>query len=341
MTKLKLVVISLLVICLIALLGGIFVYQKAHQQLEFALAENMQLKVDSGDTVTTIVASLPVASEDDFNLLLFKIWLKLNPEKASVKKGYYQFDQGLSIYQLLDKLNKGDTEKFYITLVEGLTLKQWYQQISNVSSLKNDLPALENLYQSLELQAFCENPHLSLEGCLLPDTYQYSYQDSATSIVQRAHQSMAVFLEDAWQQRFPDIPITTVYEGLILASIIEKETAVASERGVIAGVFTNRLESNMRLQTDPTVIYGIGDAFDGNITRKHLRTTTPYNTYRIKGLPITPIAMPSRASIVAALNPEITDYIYFVSKGDGTHQFSETLAEHEQAVRQYQLNKGN
>jgi UPF0755 protein len=150
---------------------------------------------------------------------------------------------------------------------------------------------------------------------------------------------MDTALDVLWAERFLDIPINTPYEALILASIIEKETALPSERGVIAGVFSNRLELNMRLQTDPTVIYGIGPDFDGNITRAHLREMTPYNTYRIKGLPPTPIAMAGEASLTAAIRPEITDYIYFVAKGDGSHQFSVTLKEHNQAVATYQLNR--
>ena len=155
----------------------------------------------------------------------------------------------------------------------------------------------------------------------------------------RAHEALIAFVDEQWQQRALDLPINTPYEALILASIIEKETAVPEERSRIAGVFVNRLNSNMRLQTDPTVIYGIGDNFDGNITRKHLRTPTPYNTYVIKGLPPTPIAMAGKAAIKAALQPLETDEVYFVAKGDGSHQFSTTLEAHNAAVRKYQLKR--
>jgi UPF0755 protein len=151
---------------------------------------------------------------------------------------------------------------------------------------------------------------------------------------------MQIVINEEWQGRYIDTTYNTPYEMLIMASIIEKETAVESERGLISGVFDNRLKRNMRLQTDPTVIYGVGPSFDGNLTRKHLRQKTPYNTYVIKGLPITPIAMAGPASIKAAGKPDVTEAIYFVAKGDGTHQFSKTLAEHNAAVRQYQLNKG-
>jgi UPF0755 protein len=182
-------------------------------------------------------------------------------------------------------------------------------------------------------------PEQSVEGYLLPDTYYFVAQTAAIEIIKRAHLNMQQYLENAWQNRALDLPYNTAYEGLIMASIIEKETGDAKERPRISGVFVNRLNLKMRLQTDPTIIYGMGENFDGDIRRKDIRAATPYNTYVIKGLPPTPIAMPSKLAIDAAFNPIATEELYFVSKGDGSHKFSTTLHEHNLAVRQYQLNK--
>lgn len=183
------------------------------------------------------------------------------------------------------------------------------------------------------------NEASSAEGLFLADTYFFTANTAASSILKRAHKAMLDYVETQWQQRQADLPLNSPYDALILASIIEKETAVSEERTKIAGVFVNRLRKNMRLQTDPTVIYGIGDTYDGNITRKHLRTPTPYNTYTIKGLPPTPIAMAGKEAIWAALNPMETDALYFVARGDGSHEFSSSLAAHNAAVRKYQLNR--
>jgi len=185
------------------------------------------------------------------------------------------------------------------------------------------------------------NSDMYLEGWLFPDTYHYHNNDTASSVLKRAAVKMQQVLEDAWHERSDDLPYDTAYKALIMASIIEKETGLASERPLIASAFVNRLNTNMRLQTDPTVIYGIGADFDGDIKSKDLRDYTPYNTYRINGLPPTPIAMPSKAAILAAVNPPQSDYVYFVSKGDGSHQFSTTLKQHNVAVNTYILNKKN
>ncbi len=332
--------ITLFVFCLFGLATIYFLVKSAEQQMSLSAQNDaFILQVKKGENAFSLYSTLSTKLNLETNKHLFKLWSRLNRDKVLIKKGVYQIDASTNLASVFQMVSEGKTKQFSVTLVEGYTLKQWYKQLSLTDSLYQDMPAVEVLFSSMSVHSFCKNEHSSLEGCLLPDTYYYSYEDSALSILIRAHDAMKSYIEDTWQQRFQDVLLNTPFEALILASIVEKETGLASERGLIAGVFANRLQKNMRLQTDPTVIYGIGDAFDGNITRKHLRTTTPYNTYRIKGLPITPIAMPSRESIMAALRPALTEYIYFVSKGDGSHQFSETLDEHNTAVRRYQLGR--
>ncbi|MEM0911815.1 MAG: endolytic transglycosylase MltG [Pseudomonadota bacterium] len=335
----KRVVIGALVLLSTGIVAVAFAFYKIDMEMHYPRQDMpAELFVERGESAIGLTNALIENNQLNMNVIWFKLWAKLNPDKLSLKAGLYELPPKISMYQLLEKIQSGDTKKFSVTLVEGLRVKDWFMQLSQISNLKQDLGEFDTLYaRMIDGFGFCENAHQSIEGCLLADTYQYEYQSSAFELFKRARDMMKTYVDDQWQQRFAQVPLGSEYEALILASIIEKETAVAAERDVIAGVFTNRLHSGMRLQTDPTVIYGIGDSFDGNITRKHLRTLTPYNTYRIDGLPITPIAMPSRASIDAALQPASTGYVYFVSKGDGTHQFSETLEQHNQAVRKYQL----
>nr|WP_136252278.1 endolytic transglycosylase MltG [Ningiella ruwaisensis] len=305
--------------------------------------EALVIHLKPGQTASSVWRMLPI-SVDKAQSLWFRVFRKMQPEYARVKAGYYEFAPDSTVEEIFTRIIKADETLFSITLVEGLTLNQWLAFIESTVNLHQDLPPFNELYSKLKTgdSNFCENPSASLEGCLLPDTYFYAFNDSALSILKRAFEAMDANLDRIWQERFQDIPIEHPYEALILASIIEKETAVDAERGLIAGVFSNRLELGMRLQTDPTVIYGIidsGEAFDGNITRTHLREKTRYNTYRIDGLPPTPIAMPSLASLEAAVKPDLTDYLYFVAKGDGSHEFSQTLEEHNQAVSLYQLKR--
>jgi UPF0755 protein len=303
--------------------------------------EILKIQLRKGDSATSLLSKLEQA-EIFSELLLGKLWLKLHPEYNLVKKGYYEFPPGASVDDIFQAVSQGKVKQFSITLVEGLTLKQWLHTLQNTDAIIYDITSADRLYDEIssDHDGFCNNEYKSLEGCLLANTYFFDYQTKASEIVKRAYRNMDNVIHEAWHERHLDTVYRSPYEMLIMASIIEKETAVESERGLISGVFDNRLKRNMRLQTDPTVIYGVGAAFDGNLTRKHLRERTPYNTYVIKGLPITPIAMAGPASIEAAAKPEITEAIYFVAKGDGSHQFSETLAEHNAAVRQYQLKKG-
>ncbi|ASM49685.1 UPF0755 protein [Pseudoalteromonas espejiana DSM 9414] len=263
----------------------------------------------------------------------YQVVAKLDPTLTDLKAGLYELTN-TSVINNIKKINNGEQLSFSFTIIEGQNLREVIAAIANAPQLNNNLNT-----EQLAQQIRGEDTHL--EGWLFPDTYHYHSNDTATSLLKRAAEKMQQTLAQAWQQRDKNVPYKNAYEALIMASIIEKETGLASERPLIAAVFVNRLNANMRLQTDPTVIYGLGEGFDGDIKRKDLRDYTPYNTYRIKGLPPTPIAMPSKAAILAALNPPKTEYVYFVAKGDGSHQFSTTLKQHNAAVKTYILNKTN
>lgn len=259
-------------------------------------------------------------------------YIKLNKLGHLIQAGEYQVPVGTTPRQLISRIQSGDVIKYAITLINGHTFNDFLAALRADPVLVQRLPDL-NTAQIL-LAVGEQNGHP--EGLFYPDTYHFQRGDSDLDILRRAHERMQTLLNDAWAQRAEDLPYQTPYEALIMASIVEKETAVGEERSRIAGVFVNRLKKKMRLQTDPTVIYGLGDQYKGNITKKHLQTYTPYNTYRINGLPPTPIANPALPAIEAALHPEATNALYFVAKGDGSHHFSTTLQEHEKAVRQYQ-----
>lgn len=267
------------------------------------------------------------------NCWRYQVVAKLDPTLTDLKAGLYELTSD-SVITNVKKINKGDQVSFSFTIIEGQNLREVLEAIKKANNLQNDLKD-----DALSMQIL--NSDMYLEGWLFPDTYHYHNNDTASSVLKRAAVKMQQVLEDAWHERSDDLPYDTAYKALIMASIIEKETGLASERPLIASAFVNRLNTNMRLQTDPTVIYGIGADFDGDIKSKDLRDYTPYNTYRINGLPPTPIAMPSKAAILAAVNPPQSDYVYFVSKGDGSHQFSTTLKQHNVAVNTYILNKKN
>ncbi|MDC8831265.1 endolytic transglycosylase MltG [Alteromonas gilva] len=273
---------------------------------------------------------------------LARLWLKIGYSGQPVKAGTYYLAPPLTLADAFNTLSTGAEAQFDISLIEGQTLRQWQAVLAEHPYVKNDLdthygPVMDELLR--QWQVYSNEQLNSAEGLLLADTYHFTAHTAATDILRRASAAMQDFLLAGWQSRPPGLPYDNPVEVLTMASIIEKETALAEERQRIAGVFVNRLEQNMRLQTDPTVIYGIGEAFDGNLTRAHLREATPYNTYVHHGLPPGPIAMVGRAAINAALAPAVTDELYFVSRGDGSHQFSVTLEEHNKAVRKYQLNQ--
>ncbi|MCE9684750.1 endolytic transglycosylase MltG [Shewanella sp. AS16] len=259
-----------------------------------------------------------------------KLLLRLRPELAQIRAGLYEMAPGDTLVQLLQKMAQGKEKRFSLTLIEGQSLAQWQAQLQGVPHL--NVPA--GVFDSV-LAAEGDDSGLP-EGKFFPDTYHYVADQALASLLAQSYQKMQQELAAAWAQRASDLPLKSPYELLILASIIEKETARDDERAWIAAVFSNRLKKGMRLQTDPTVIYGMGERFQGNISRKDLLEMTPYNTYRVAGLPPTPIAAPSRAALRAAANPAAVNYLYFVSRNDGSHVFSSTLAEHNRAVNQFQ-----
>ena len=255
-------------------------------------------------------------------------------DTATIQAGDYWISSTDTVRSLINKFHKGLVIRYKITFPEGWTFKQWINHLGQVPQFSN-INALSTSELLKEANIDVTHP----EGWFFPDTYTYSAADSATDILTQAYQKMLGILENAWQSRAPNLPYKTAYEALTMASIIEKETGLAEERNAIAGVFVRRLQRGMRLQTDPTVIYGMGDRFKGNIRRRDLAQKTPYNTYRINGLPPTPIAMPSEAAIQAALDPESGSSLYFVARGDGSHQFSDTIEEHQKAVKYFQINR--
>ena len=254
---------------------------------------------------------------------------------GAIQAGTYRIDRPMTPLEILDKLRRGDVVLAEILFVEGTTFRQWRAQLAANTNVKQTLAGKSED----EIRTALGIAEALPEGWLFPDTYRFAPGTSDLDLLKRAHNAMKKRLADGWAGRDATVPLRTPYEALILASIVEKETGQAGERPIIAGVFANRMRKGMRLQTDPTVIYGIGEKFDGDIRKRDLTTDTPYNTYTRDGLPPTPIAMPGAGSLAAVMHPAETNALYFVGKGDGTHQFSDTLGEHNRGVAKYQLKK--
>ncbi|MBV1789902.1 endolytic transglycosylase MltG [Marinobacterium sp. D7] len=269
------------------------------------------------------------------NALYMRVMARLEPGFTRIKAGEYRLDPGMTPRQILEKMVNGDTLRYQFTIIEGSRWSDLRAALAREELLTQTLGELSDaqVVEALGIEA------ASPEGVFLAETYQFERGMSDLDLLARAHKALNETLEAAWAERAEKLPLKTPYEALILASIVEKETAVAEERPRIAGVFTRRLDRGMRLQTDPTVIYGMGDAYKGNIRRSDLRRSTPYNTYMIDGLPPTPIAMVGPAAIQAAVNPAPGKALYFVARGDGSHQFSDTLVEHNKAVARFQLKR--
>lgn len=263
---------------------------------------------------------------------LFVAMARLFGESGNIKAGNYQLDAPVSPYELLRRITRGDVSLSTITFIEGWNFRQMRRALDAHPEVKHDTSGMEDSEILRRLSISAPSP----EGLFFPDTYHFSIGSSDFLILRRAYNRMQAQLAAQWEGRAPDLPLATPYEALILASIVEKETGRAEERPLIAAVFVNRLRKGMPLQADPTVIYGLGESFDGNLRKRDLAADTPYNTYTRVGLPPTPIAMPGAAALAAVLNPPQSDMLYFVSRGDGTSHFSRTLGEHERAVTKYQ-----
>lgn len=273
-----------------------------------------------------------VAAGVPINPTMFALLARLTGDASRIKAGSYELKPGTSPRRLLTQLVRGEFAHEAITIIEGWTFRQMRQAISGHERLKHDTVNLTDA----ELMAKISTEFKDPEGMFFPDTYLFAKGSSEIEIYKRAHQSMISHLNAAWEKRNKELPYKTPYEALIMASIVEKETGQKSERTMIAGVFVNRLRTGMLLQTDPTVIYGMGVNYAGQIRKKDLQADTPYNTYTRGGLPPTPISLPGLQSLHAALEPAETPALYFVSRGDGTSQFSNNLPDHNRAVNRYQ-----
>lgn len=267
--------------------------------------------------------------------LPFELWARITGRVGDIKAGNYELSAPPTPEGLLDKLTRGEVTQAEIRIIEGWTFAQLRAALDASPDLRHDSAGLSDAELLQRVGATREHP----EGQFFPDTYLFARQSSDLAVLRRAYRALQRHLEEEWQQRARGLPYKTPYEALIMASIVEKETGRAGDRDRIAGVLVNRLRIGMALQTDPTVIYGLGERFDGNLKRVHLTTDGPYNTYTRAGLPPTPIALPGRASLRAALQPAQTKDLYFVSRGDGSSHFSHSLEEHNRAVSKYQLKR--
>ncbi|HEX6138427.1 MAG TPA: endolytic transglycosylase MltG [Casimicrobiaceae bacterium] len=254
-----------------------------------------------------------------------------NVDRA-IKAGSYEIEQGITLPQLLAKLTQGDVTQTALTIVEGTTFAEMKRALRDSADVKHTVVDLPDADLLARIGATESAP----EGLFFPDTYYFASGSSDVAVLKRAYRAMHERLEAAWARRAPDLPLASPYQALILASIVEKETGHAQDRPLIASVLVNRLKRGMRLQTDPAVIYGMGSRFDGNLRKRDLEADSPYNTYLREGLPPTPIALPSQASLDVVVNPPATPYLYFVSRGDGTSEFSASLTDHNRAVSKYQ-----
>ncbi|WP_029412463.1 endolytic transglycosylase MltG [Paracidovorax oryzae] len=291
----------------------------------------LELEIEPGTTPRGVAVAAVEAGVDTDPRLLYA-WFRLSGKDRLIKAGNYEIPPGTTPFGLLQKLVRGEEALRAVTLVEGWTFRQFRAALDRDEALRHDTQGLADVAIMERLGRTGVPP----EGRFFPDTYTFAKGTSDLAVMRRALRAMDRRLEAAWAQRSADLPLKSADEALILASIVEKETGRASDRGQIAGVFVNRLRAGMLLQTDPTVIYGMGEKFDGNLRRRDLLADTPWNTYTRAGLPPTPISMPGKASLIAAVQPERTQALYFVARGDGTSHFSPTLDEHNRAVNRYQ-----
>lgn len=344
--KLVIKLLSLGIISLLAAAAFVlyFQYEKFTQTPLTITDTNAVLDVEPGTNVRQLGRQLQQNGSLQGNpyidaALLFTAHARLTEKASKIKAGQYQLKAGMTPDALLDLLVSGKSVQYQLTIIEGHTFKDLIQKIKAHPHLEQTLSDEDYAYTAIMSKlGAAENSHP--EGWFYPDTYSFPAKTTDLEFLKRSYKTMHDYLMQAWEKRVPHPDITTPYEALIMASIVEKETGIPEERPLIARVFLNRLEKDMLLQTDPTIIYGLGDDFDGNLTKKHLRQDQPYNSYTRKGLTPTPIATPSKAAIDAVFNPVDSDALYFVADGSGGHYFSKTYREHRKAVIKYQL-RGN
>ena len=294
-------------------------------------APSLDLSIEPGTKPRNVAQAVRDAGVDVDPRLLYA-WFRLSGQAQRIKAGSYELERGITPERLLDKLARGEESLRALTLVEGWNWRQLRAALAKADQLKPDTAKLGDA----DLMQLLGRPGVAPEGRFFPDTYTYSKGSSDVKVLQRALRAMDRHLAQAWEQRAPQSILKTPEEALILASIVEKETGKPEDRTLVSAVFQNRLRVGMPLQTDPTVIYGLGERYDGRLHKVDLQTDSPYNTYLRTGLPPTPIARPGKASLLAAVQPATGKFLYFVAKGDGTSQFSESLDQHNQAVNRYQ-----
>jgi UPF0755 protein len=326
------------IVAVVAFVGGLIAvwggseYQQFTQTTIKVSEQGFRYELKDGTTLKHVANDLAKARV--ISNARYLVWVaRLNGQANNIKKGEYLFTADMTPSGLLDKITKGGTIQYSFTIIEGLTSEQLIAAVAKDENLEHVLKGLSNKVIMKKLGLV----DLHLEGQFLPDTYKFPRGTTDLAFLVRAHQALTDYLAEQWQDRDPKLPYKKPYDALIMASIVEKETGAAHERPQIAGVFVRRLNKGMRLQTDPTVIYGMGKAYKGNIRRRHLKQDTPYNTYTRFGLPPSPIALAGRDAIRAALHPADGDALYFVSRGDGTHKFTSNLRDHNRAVIKYQL----
>lgn len=327
---------------LLLILGGVgfWGYQKLTEFVHTPVnvTQDQLLTIERGTTGSKLAALLEQEKILEHADLL--PWLlKLQPQLNKVKAGTYSLTGVKTLQDLLDMINSGKEAQFSVKFIEGKTFKEWRKNLENAPHLKQTLQGKSDK----EIMALLDIPAVAkavyewnnMDGWLYPDTYNYTPNSTDIELLKRSTTRLQKALDKAWNERDENLPLTDPYQMLILASVVEKETGIAAERPQVASVFINRLKANMKLQTDPTVIYGMGERYTGNIRKKDLETMTPYNTYMIEGLPPTPIAMVSESALQAVAHPAKTDFYYFVADGSGGHKFTRNLNEHNKAVQEY------
>ena len=334
--------IFVFLLILLLILGGVgfWGYQKLTEFVHTPVnvTQDQLLTIDRGTTGSKLAALLEQEKILEHADLL--PWLlKLQPQLNKVKAGTYSLTGVKTLQDLLDMINSGKEAQFSVKFIEGKTFKEWRKNLENAPHLKQTLQGKSDK----EIMALLDIPAVAkavyewnnMDGWLYPDTYNYTPNSTDLELLKRSTTRLQKALDKAWNERDENLPLADPYQMLILASIVEKETGIAEERPQVASVFINRLKANMKLQTDPTVIYGMGESYTGNIRKKDLETITPYNTYMIEGLPPTPIAMVSESALQAVAHPAKTDFYYFVADGSGGHKFTRNLNEHNKAVQEY------